>query len=67
MRTTLTIDCDIREAQEILYTCSKIIEKAEDVREQERLNRMKDNACKEIPLSNNNELIFVEGKGCLSE
>jgi hypothetical protein len=32
MRTTLTIECDIQNAQEILYSASKIIQKAEDIR-----------------------------------
>ncbi len=37
MRTTLTIECDIIDAQKILYKASKIIRNGEMNRDQERL------------------------------
>lgn len=39
MRTTLTIKCDMRDAQAILYEASKIIRGAEALRGQDRLDR----------------------------
>jgi hypothetical protein len=33
MKTTLTIECDIKEAQAILYSASKIIQEGMDARE----------------------------------
>ncbi len=40
MRTKLIIDCDIQDAQAILYSASKIIRNADIVRDQERLEEL---------------------------
>ncbi len=40
MQTTLTIECDIKEAQAILYSASKIIRNGEANRDQERLDEL---------------------------
>ncbi len=40
METTLTIKCDIKDAQAVLYAAKKVIEHAEGARDQDRLDRI---------------------------